>query len=234
MGRLVEQIRADYERLEPGEADAWNPVGFKYQLGYRLNLFYALTRALEAARRPLSQLRVLDLGCGNGRSARMYLDLGLEPEQICGLDLRIGALARARRLNPALRWELQEADDLPVGHNWLSATTVFSSIATPGARRELAERIAASVPSGGHVFYYDARKANDFAGGDPIGARELFGGLDIVWARRLGRFSSLPLKDRLRGLLATSLRGDGRNASAREMIGDALAPSVDALLLRKP
>jgi SAM-dependent methyltransferase len=122
---FVEQILEDYRDLEPDQSDSWNPVGSKFQLGYRLNLFFALARALQRSERPLHELRVLDLGCGNGRSARMYLDMGLHPEQISGLDLRSGAIALARKLNPAIRFELYDGADLPTGHNWLSTTTVF-------------------------------------------------------------------------------------------------------------
>ena len=74
---VVDQILTDYETLEPGQSDSWNPVGSKFQLGYRLSLFYALARALQQVEPPLADLRVLDLGCGNGRSTRMYLDMGL-------------------------------------------------------------------------------------------------------------------------------------------------------------
>jgi SAM-dependent methyltransferase len=230
---VVDQILADYGQLEPGQSDAWNPVGSKFQLGYRLNLFYALARALQHVERPLQDLRVLDLGCGNGRSTRMYLDMGLQPQQLRGLDLRPGAIALARKLNPAIQWDVHDGGDLPAGHNWLSTTTVFSSVAGGERRQAVVARIADSLPSGGYVFYYDARRANPFAGNDVIDPRRLFAGFSVVWSQRLGRFSGMPLGSRLRGLLASGLRGDDRTASLREMLGDALAPSNEVLLLRK-
>jgi SAM-dependent methyltransferase len=232
--RYVDQVLADYAELEPEGADSWNPVTSKFQLGYRLNLYYALARALQRCQRPLETLKVLDLGCGNGRSTRTYLAMGLDPQQLTGMDLRPAALARARQLNPAIEWMQHGGGDLPAGYNWISATAVFSSIARGQARRQAADRIAEALPVGGHVFYYDTRLANDFAGGDPIEPLGLFDGLTPIWRTRLGRFSALPFKERVRGALDTGMRGDPLTPSLREMVSDLIKPSVEALLLRKP
>jgi len=231
---VVDQILADYSRLEPGQSDSWNPLSSKYQLGYRLNLFYALTRALQHVDRPLQDLNVLDLGCGNGRSTRMYLDMGLRPQQLRGLDLRPGAIELASKLNPAIRWEVHDGGTLPSGHNWLSASTVFSSVTGRESRQAIAARIRESLPPGGYLFYYDLRRANPFAGGDLIDPRLLFADFSVVWSERLGRFTGVPFRDRVRGLLASGFQGDDGTASLREMISDALAPSNEVFLLRKP
>jgi len=231
--RVVDQILADYEQLEPAQTDSWNPVGSKFQLGYRLNLFYALATALQHVPHPLADLRVLDLGCGNGRSTRMYLDMGLQPQQLRGVDLRPGAIALARKLSPAIQWDVHDEGDLPRGHNWLSTTTVFSSVATREGRLSVVARIRDSLPRDGYVFYYDARRANPVAGNDLIEPLGLFGGFHVVWSRRLGRFSGMPLRERIRDLVASGLMGNARAASLKELVGDAVAPSQEVLLLRR-
>jgi SAM-dependent methyltransferase len=230
---VVDQILADYSHLEPGQSDSWNPISSKFQLGYRLNLFYALAKALQYVDRPLQDLRVLDLGCGNGRSTRMYVDMGLQPQQLRGLDLRPGAIELASKLNPAISWDIHDGGKLPTGHNWLSASTVFSSVTGRENRESIAARIRDSLPAGGHVFYYDLRKANPFAGGDLIDPKRLFAGFSLVWGERLGRFTGVPFRDRLRGLLDSGFQGDDRTPSLREMVSDAVAPSNEVLLLRK-
>ena len=133
----------------------------------------------------------------------------------------------------AIQWDAHDGGELPLGHNWLSATAVFSSIASRERRQAVADRIWKSLPAGGYLFYFDFRRANAFAGGDEIDARAIFRGFNLVWSRRLGRFSSFPLIDRVEGLITSGFAGDGRRASFRELVGDALVPSQEALLLRK-
>jgi SAM-dependent methyltransferase len=232
--RYLEQVLADYAELEPDGADSWNPLTSKFQLGYRLNLSYALARALQRCGAPLEALNVLDLGCGNGRSTRAYLAMGLDTGQVTGMDVRAGALAMARRLNPAIGWRQHLGGPLPEGHNWVSACAVFSSIATDAARRQVAGRIVQCLPEGGHVFYYDTRLANDFAGGDPIEPGRMFSALKTIWRARLGRFSAFPLAERVRGLFGAGFKGDALTPSLREMVSDLIKPSVEVLLLRKP
>jgi SAM-dependent methyltransferase len=192
-----------------------------------------LTRALQIIDEDIGELKVLDLGCGNGRSTRLYIDMGLRPEQICGLDLRVGTIELAKLLNPAVVWKVHDGTDLPTGFNWISSTTVFSSVTGRESRLEIVERIHSALPVGGYAFYYDGLKANDFAGGDLIDPPSLFSGFEIAWSLRLGRFSAFPIFERLKGLLATRLSGDVRSASLREIAGDMLAPSQEAFLFRK-
>jgi len=63
-----DQILRDYAMLEPDETDTWNPVRNENELGYRLSFLYTLTKCLELCEIPLPDLRVLNVGCGNGRS----------------------------------------------------------------------------------------------------------------------------------------------------------------------
>lgn len=230
---LVEQVLANYGELEPNETDSWPPVGSKYQLGYRLNLYYCFVKAMGRIESSMPELRVVDLGCGTGRSARMYLDVGLLPEQVTGLDFRPGAIARARKFNPALAWDVYDGGALPTGFNLVAIATVFSSVATRECRNAIVARIRDGLPPGGYVFYYDLRNANDFAGGDQIDPEALFSGFEILWKKRLGRFATMPLKDCLRGLRTNGLGGDARTPSLRELIGDVFAPSHEAYLLQK-
>jgi SAM-dependent methyltransferase len=180
---VAEQIRADYEVLEPGRADAWNPVGSSFELVYRLGLLHAVTQALRLVEIRVRELRVLDIGCGNGRSTRMYLDLGLHPDQLTGLDVRPGAIDLARTLNPSIRFDVYDGEKIPFpdgAFTWIHVSTVVSSIKTHKHRLELAARITEKLRPGGYVFYFDLIRANDFAGHDTIRPEALFPGLEVV------------------------------------------------------
>lgn len=191
----VDQVLRDYATLEPGEADTWNPVGSETELGYRLSLLFALTRCLALCEIPLPQLRVLDVGCGNGRSTRLYLDLGLHTEQVTGLDLRPGAIALARKLNPAVGFRTYDghAIDFPAASfNWVQLSTVFSSLADHGHRAHLAAEACRQLEPGGYLFYLDLWRANGFAGGDVLRPEAMFSSLRVVWASPLRAHQCFP------------------------------------------
>ena len=180
------QIHADYARLEPGTSDTWNPLHCDVELRHRMVLLDQLVHALRTARVDPTTTRVFDVGCGNGRSTRMYLDVGFEPDALTGVDLRAGALERATHLHPAITFAHYDGVRLPAEDasvDWVSTCTVFSSIGPAADRRRLADEITRVLRPGGHLFYWDLRTANDFAGGDLLDTKTLLPELDEVQRR---------------------------------------------------
>lgn len=224
---LRTQILHDYETLEPAGADTWNPVAMEWELAYRLSLLFAITRALRMTGVDVAQLRVLDLGCGNGRSTRAYLDVGLHPRQLTGIDLRPGAVALARRLHPEIDYRLSERAriDFPDGSfNWVQVSTVFSSVTDHGHRRHLAREAMRQLEPGGHLLYFDLWKANGFAGGDVLRPEALFAELDVVWSSPIRAHECLPCVD--------APAGSERSLSNR--LREAVKPVTRSLRLRAP
>lgn len=182
--KRFEQVRVDYAALEPGQSDTWNPLLRDVELEHRIELLRALVQALRASGRPHDELTVVDVGCGNGRSTRMYLELGLKPGQLTGVDLRNGALTLAATVNPAITW--REVDDAPWpieagSASWVSLCTVFSSIASAADRRHLAAEITRIVSPTGQLFFWDRTHALDFAGGQPLVPADWFDGFEVIW-----------------------------------------------------
>ena len=190
---MFEQVIRDYVEMEPGQSDAWNPLKKDYELAYRLSLFSCLTAALRKCEMPLASLSILDIGCGTGRSTRMYIDLGIYPEQLTGVDLREGAVALAARLNPAIKYKVIRTakDAITDGqhqYNWIHTSTAFSSIRQVRERESFANEISDILSVGGYFFYYDLERANDFAGGDLINPRRLFSQLQPVLSLTVNEF----------------------------------------------
>ena len=234
----IPQILADYETLEPGETDSWNPLGNEYELAYRLAVFYALTQALEMSQIPLHDLRVLDLGCGNGRSTRMYVDLGLSPRQLTGLDLRPGTIELAKKLNPSISYVSYDGEMIPFpshSFNWISVTTVFSSIRGEECRRQIIEQIYQALPSGGYAFYFDLRLINWFAGFGRVRPLQLFSMFDQIWYYRVKHMDFIPLNEQCRKLSQVFLSGDMKQFRSKilGMPAHFLQFSHEALLVRK-
>jgi SAM-dependent methyltransferase len=233
-----EQILSDYETLEPGEFDTWNPLRSEYELAYRLSLFYSLTQALGLSDIPIESMKVLDLGCGNGRSTRMYIDLGLLPEQLTGLDLRPGAIELAKKLHPAISYATYDGDAIPFADrsfNWISLTTVVSSIKSQDTRRHLADQIYQKIESGGYLFYYDLWRANSFAGRDRILPIELFSAFNKVWHSPFRCFKFIPSSENRKSLVKEFLAGNQEQiyTKLRSRISQLIRPSHEVLLVQK-
>ena len=175
-----DRVIAEYRRMEPDGTDTWNPLVRDRELYHRMILVHHLCSALRQWPGEIDRLRVLDVGCGNGRSTRMYLDFGLAPAQILGVDLRPGALAMARAAHPGIAY-LLAGDTLPLQDeavDWVSLCTVISSLGA-GARARLARETYRVLAPGGMLFFFDRPTAHVFAGGDALGA-ELFAPLRLI------------------------------------------------------
>lgn len=203
------QILSDYQKLEPGESDTWNPLKDDFELFYRLSFFYSLTKALRLIDLPIESLKVLDMGCGNGRSARVYIDLGLKPKQIVGVDLRSSSIALAKKLNPAIQFETYDGTHLPFADNYfnfINISGVFSSIKSKESRQNLIQQVCQKLEKGGHVFYYDLYRANGFAGGDLLVPKKLFSNFKIIWHSPMHSLKFISLDEKIRNLIS-SIRG---------------------------
>jgi SAM-dependent methyltransferase len=61
----------------------------------------------QFAEGPADTVRVVDVGCGNGRSTRALLEFGVRPQNVVGLDLRMSAIEYARTVNPAIAYSVE-------------------------------------------------------------------------------------------------------------------------------
>lgn len=115
----------------------------------------AILAALRAAGlwEQLHELQILDYGCGNGRWLGRWLAWGAVPEQLHGVDIRAGAIDRARRTFPNCDLQTLAADGrLALADGAMDvvvANLVFSSILDDQIRRAAAGEIARVLRPGG-------------------------------------------------------------------------------------
>jgi ubiquinone/menaquinone biosynthesis C-methylase UbiE len=113
-----------------------------------------LARRFAAAVPGDSPLRVLDVGCGTGRSRRIYQD---RSERYAGIDLSLGALRIAWHLAPPPEAAWLQADALRLPFRAASFDLVaFSSVLhhVPDRQAALAEAARVLRP-GGWAFAFD-------------------------------------------------------------------------------
>jgi ubiquinone/menaquinone biosynthesis C-methylase UbiE len=127
---------------------------FRYQQRER-----AILRVLDRHRvRPLDDVRVLDVGCGDGGTLLDFLRYGARAENLAGVDLLEARIARAKRLAPHLDYRVADAAGLPFGDDAFDlalAFTLFTSVTSPVARSRVAAEIMRVVRPGGAVLWYD-------------------------------------------------------------------------------
>lgn len=138
-----------------------------------------------------ADIRLLEIGCGNGANLLQFLRLGFSPENLVGNELLAERVAEARRRLPASIAVLQgNAAELefPTGaFDVVLQSTVFTSILDENLQAELARRMWNLVRAGGGVlwydFIYDNPRNRDVRGVPVARIRELFPGSDLNVSR---------------------------------------------------
>jgi ubiquinone/menaquinone biosynthesis C-methylase UbiE len=133
----------------------WNDAAlFRYQERER-----AILGLLDRHRlRPLDDVRVLDVGCGDGGTLRDLLSYGASPANLVGVDLRDVRISRARRLAPHLDYRVADAAALPFEDDAFDlalAFTLFSSVKDRGTRSRIAAEMLRVVRPEGAILWYD-------------------------------------------------------------------------------
>ena len=134
----------------------------------------------------ITNLDILDIGCGNGNMLRQFLQWGAAPERLAGIELRPEPVEKARHLNPNLDVRCGSAIELP----WPDASfdlacqhTVFTSILDPAMKQQIAAEMSRVLRQGGAVLWYDFMYNNpsnpDVCGIQAGEIRSLFPGFEI-------------------------------------------------------
>ncbi len=238
--QVAQQVLSDYDILEPGEADTWNPVKSEYEISYRLSLLYCTAKALSLSGISLESVKLLDLGCGNGRSTRMYLDLGLRPEQLTGLDLRPGTINLAQKLNPAITFLSYNGESLPFENqqfSWISMAGVISQIQAIDSRKALVAEIYRKLQPGGFVYNFDKFRASGLVGGGRVNPLQYFPATQFkkIWYAPIKSYEFMPFGEKLVNLFGQEFSPENREFKKKlfTRISQIFRPSHSVMLLQK-
>jgi SAM-dependent methyltransferase len=180
-------LRRVYAARERETSDPWVPTNSDFELWHRVRLLIETCRALRLIPRQMESMRILDVGCGSGRSSRMLVDLGARPENITGLDIRHSIINVARKLNPAInfRWIESLADWPADSFDLVVQATAFSSIPDAAVRLQTAALMEQSVGDNGFVLWWDGVATNQFAGREVLDPRRFFPSRQMLLYKRV-------------------------------------------------
>ncbi len=192
----TERIRKAY-----GQRDVRVPAG-RYSLFNKANLYIVQRREWEILKclrargvSSLENMKVLDVGCGEGMELINLLRYSAKPENLCGIDLLPDRIAKAQRLSPNIEFCCGDATRLPYPDGTFDMVlqfTAFTSILDASMKKSIAGEMRRVLKPGGFVLWYDYHMNNpsnpDVRG---VGKKEifrLFAGCDI----RLSRVTLAP------------------------------------------
>jgi SAM-dependent methyltransferase len=163
MEEEVSRIRSVYAARDndPAVRAMWSPFS-EAEVAHRNQQYVSLAASFRAlGRENLSGLRILDVGCGQGRMVRACLDLGARPEDLVGVDVRASAIEEARRLSPHLAFRVGDGVSLDFpDHSFdlVMQFVVFSSIFLGELREHLAREMRRVLRPRGFIFWWDLKK----------------------------------------------------------------------------
>ena len=127
---------------------------FRAHQRYRATLLLLKSEGLH----PLSSLRILDIGCGDGNMLREFLQWGAQPENLAGIDLRPEPVNYALSLNPNLDIRCGSASELPwpeLSFDMVCQHTLFTSVLDGKMRMKISTEMKRVVRENGMILWYD-------------------------------------------------------------------------------
>ncbi len=111
----------------------------------------------------ISEVTVLDVGCGTGRLVRFLIDLGFDPEKLMGIDLLEDRVLDARtRTATAAEFEVRDLLESQIERQFdlVFAFTLLSSLVDPVVQGRMIDSLWKCVKPGGWLIVFDFRFNN--------------------------------------------------------------------------
>ncbi|MEQ1945603.1 MAG: class I SAM-dependent methyltransferase [Bryobacteraceae bacterium] len=124
-----------------------------------------------------SAVRIADIGCGKGDWLRTFLDWGVPPEHLTGIDTDAARLQLAAVRAPGTQLFRADCRMLPLAggsFDMVTQFTLFTSLLDPDVRKQAAQEMTRIVKPGGVIVWYDFFAPNPLNPNTrPVGLGEL-------------------------------------------------------------
>jgi ubiquinone/menaquinone biosynthesis C-methylase UbiE len=154
------RLRDEYEnrnhRLAGSDLYSWFNPSHLFSIQHRQHV------AIKALRNHgynyLAGLHILDVGCGSGGSLVEFLNLGVLPGNLYGVDLLFDRLLHAHSILPGSGFTNADGQVLPfpsAAFDLVQQYTAVSSILDPGMRRNICADMLRVLKPSGLILWYD-------------------------------------------------------------------------------
>jgi ubiquinone/menaquinone biosynthesis C-methylase UbiE len=119
----------------------------------------------ESGITPLSNKKILDIGCGAGAVLSYFLREEVPPENLHGVDLISERIQAAKKLYPGFNFYCTNAQKLPFEGNFFDIiiqSTVFTSILDAGMKKNIALEMIRTLKPDGVIVWHDYRINSPF------------------------------------------------------------------------
>ncbi len=130
------------------------PLSFYYHQARE----HHLTKLFKRHKLKLSQIKILDMGCGYGHVLRWLIQVGALPENCSGIDLIDYRIKKAKLLNPNIDYLIEGAESLSSADksfDLVCCFTLFSSILDKAMQEKIVREINRILKPGGYILWYD-------------------------------------------------------------------------------
>jgi len=161
----LERIRRVYAQRECSRHSVRGPYSDISQSLRVAEIRRRVARVLaRASAPPISRLKFLDVGCGEGQWLRTLASMGANEKNLTGVDLLPARLKTAKRLcSPRTALHCCDASKLPFSDadfDIALAFTLFSSILDDAFKKTVAAEMLRVLRSGGLILWHDLRVGN--------------------------------------------------------------------------
>lgn len=163
--REVERIRQVYEtyRQKKFSQTVWSAARNQIQMQER---FRTIERVLKSEEMfPLTDFRILDVGCGMGQVLLDLVNWGAAPDNLYGIDLLPYQIEQAKKKLPQSHFQVMNAENLDFPDAFFDMVllfTVFSSILDDAMAENVAGQVIRILKQNGVVLWYDFRYNNPY------------------------------------------------------------------------